>query len=95
VHLRKLNVSQKRPGANPTIVSYNASAVKKITTLQVAFSKHIFHILRKTLYSKAGVVVVNSKSLGLAPVFRGFVEPFRRRHCMYVCVQGCQIFHGT
>jgi hypothetical protein len=62
-------------GSNPTIASYNASAVKiySATSSLVRFeNKNIFFYFKKTLnptrYS-AGVVAVNSKVVGLAPDF--------------------------
>jgi hypothetical protein len=60
-------------GANPTIASYNASAVKiyNATSSLVRFAnKNIFLCIEKTLYVSyynACVAVVNSKAVGLAP----------------------------
>jgi hypothetical protein len=63
------------PEADPTIVSYNASAVKKYnatSSLMSLTTKNIFsYIQRKTLkpttYNAGVTVVLNSEDIGLAP----------------------------
>jgi hypothetical protein len=61
------------PGANPTIASYNASAVKiyNATGSLVRFAVTIFSFTLKNapVYKNAGVVVVILKVVGLAPGF--------------------------
>jgi hypothetical protein len=59
-----------KPGANPTIASYNASGVKIFTTHQIAYALvELFCPDSKNAlaYYSAGVVVVTLKVVGLAP----------------------------
>jgi hypothetical protein len=68
-----LDCCQTFPGANPTIVSHNASALKiyNATSSLVRFeTKNIFFCFERTLfvsYYNVGVVVVNSKVVGFSP----------------------------
>jgi hypothetical protein len=58
-------------GANPAIASYNARAVKNYNATgslcSTFFLKKSFIIANAEIYCNAGVVVVNSKVVGLAP----------------------------
>jgi hypothetical protein len=67
---------QRTPGANPTIVSYNARAVKffNATSSLVRFeNKNVFFCFEKCS-STAGIVVVNLKVVGLAPGQNSFLH---------------------
>jgi hypothetical protein len=62
------------PWANPTTVSYNASAVKKLKRL-VRFENIFFSftMINTLTYYNAGVEVVNSKIVVLGPDFRRYI----------------------
>jgi hypothetical protein len=70
-----LKIVRLVPGANPTMMNYNASAVKicNATSGLVSFAiKNVFFYLEKrpslcTTYN-AGVVVENSEVVGFVPV---------------------------
>jgi hypothetical protein len=57
------------PAANPTIVNYNASAVKsyKATSDFKKYFLLLWKTFYPTLYYNAGVVVVNTEVVGLSP----------------------------
>jgi hypothetical protein len=61
------------PGTDPTIVSYNASAVNLYSaTINLVRFEIKSYYFEKTLYL-AGAVVVNSKDEGLVPTCNSFI----------------------